>query len=143
MSDNTVDYYLKTTWQSIANKYNQIAAEYQITQANGFVLINIHSDGTPVSKIASLLGVKTTSLSRMLSNMEVQGWIYRQIDPDDKRSVRVFLTDEGLKKRALVKDVVRQFSNYLDEHISKTERVRLIKLLKRLNQLALNYKPEA
>ncbi len=140
--DNTIDYYLKTSWQSVANKYNQIAAGYGITQATGLVLINIRSEGATVSYIATQLGVKTTSLSRMLNQMEDAGWIYRETDQQDKRSVRIFLTEEGFRKRLLAKDVVRDFNVYLDRHLSPSERARLIKLLKRLNKLALSYKPE-
>lgn len=140
--DNTIDYYLKAAWQSAANKYNQIAGRFGITQATGYVLINIHKEGTPVSQIANLLGVKTTSLSRILNNLEELGFIYRETNRDDKRSVKVYLTELGQEKRELAKDVVRKFNAYLDEHISGNDRRTLVDMLKRINQLAVNYKPE-
>jgi len=140
--DNTIDYYLKAAWQSAANKYNQIAAQFGITQATGYVLINIHKEGTPVSQIANLLGVKTTSLSRILNNLESLGLIYRETNSADKRSVKVFLTELGKEKRAQAKDVVRKFNTYLDEHLSEEERSSAIHTLKRINQLAIQYKPE-
>src|SRR3546814_9910779 len=101
--DNTIDYYLKAAWQSAANKYNQIASQFGITQATGYVLINIHKEGTPVSQIANLLGVKTTSLSRILNNLEGLGLIYRETNSADKRSVKVFLTELGKEKREQAK----------------------------------------
>lgn len=140
--DNTIDYYLKAAWQSAANKYNQIAARFGITQATGYVLINIHKEGTPVSQIANLLGVKTTSLSRILNNLETLGLIYRETNHADKRSVKVYLTELGMEKRELAKDVVRKFNAYLDQHIGNEERLILIDTLKRINQLAVQYKPE-
>lgn len=140
--DNTIDYYLKAAWQSAANKYNQIAARFGITQATGYVLINIHKEGTPVSQIANLLGVKTTSLSRILNNLEGLGLIYRETNSADKRSVKVFLTELGKEKRERAKDVVRKFNAYLDEHLSDKERAATIHTLKRINQLATQYKPE-
>ncbi|MBK1439329.1 MarR family transcriptional regulator [Parapedobacter sp. ISTM3] len=140
--DNTIDYYLKAAWQSAANKYNQIAARFGITQATGYVLINIHKEGTPVSQIAYLLGVKTTSLSRILNNLEAMGLIYRETNRADKRSVKVFLTELGKAKREQAKDVVRKFNAYLDEHLSQEERTAAVHLLKRINQLAAQYKPE-
>ena len=140
--NNTIDYYLKTAWQSAANKYNQIASRFGITQATGYVLINIHKEGTPVSQIANLLGVKTTSLSRILNNLEALGFIYRETNSADKRSVKVFLTVLGNEKREIAKDVVRKFNAYLDEHISGEERDALIQTLKRVNQLAMQYSPE-
>jgi len=140
--DNTIDYYLKTTWQSMASKYNQLTAKHGFTQATGYVLINIRKEGTAVTQIAALLGVKSTSLSRMLSGMEKQGLIYRKADEKDKRSVRVFLTQEGQEKRGIAKDIVRAFNNYLDSHIKDIERQKLIDTLKRLNELAVKYTPD-
>ncbi|MFC6099928.1 MarR family winged helix-turn-helix transcriptional regulator [Olivibacter domesticus] len=140
--DNTIDYYLKITWQSIANRYNYLASKHGITQATGYVLINIRKEGTPVTQIATLLGVKSTSLSRMLSGMEEQGFIYREADTRDKRSVRVFLTEEGQKKREIAKDIVREFNSYLDGYIKDTDREKLIDTLKRLNDLAVKYIPK-
>ena len=140
--EETVDYFLKIVWQTVANRYNQIASEYGITQALGYMLINIHEEGTAVSQIASLSGVKSTSLSRMLNNMQELGLIYRETDPADKRSVKIFLTPFGIEKRQIAKDVVRKFNEYLNDHISDKERLQLIKSLNKINQLTLDYKPQ-
>lgn len=140
-NDNTIDYYLKAAWQSAANKYNQIASQYGITQATGYVLINIHREGTPVSLLANLLGVKTTSLSRILNNLERLGLIYRETSRTDKRSVNVFLTPLGDEKRQIAKDVVRQYNAYLEEHLSDEERTAFIKTLQRISELTMQYSP--
>src|SRR5579875_3316274 len=67
----TIDYFLKVVWQTMANRYNQLVAEFGITQSIGYLLINIdEKEGTTVSQAASLLGLKSTSLSRMLSQLE-------------------------------------------------------------------------
>ena len=141
-SEETIDYFLKVVWQSVANTYNQIATGFGITQAIGYALINIHEEGTAVSQIASLMGVKSTSLSRMLNNMEELGLIFREADPDDKRSVKIFLTETGKAKRKQAKDVVRKFNEYLNHQISEADRKQLIETLNKVNQLALAYKPE-
>jgi DNA-binding MarR family transcriptional regulator len=141
-SEETIDYFLKVVWQSVANTYNQIAAGFGITQAIGYALINIHEEGTAVSQIALLMGVKSTSLSRMLNNMEELGLIYREADSADKRSVKIFLTELGKEKRSTAKDVVRKFNEYLNKQIPEPERKRLIESLQRVNDLTLAYKPE-
>lgn len=139
--EETVDYFLKISWQTVANKYNQIASGFGITQALGYMLINIHEEGTAVSQIAALMGVKSTSLSRMLNNMQELGLIYREGDKADKRSVKIFLTPTGIEKRKLAKDVVRRFNEYLNSHISEKERLQLTETLKKVNQLAASYNP--
>jgi len=137
--EETVDYFIKIVWQSVANKYNQIATDYGITQALGYMLINIHEEGTAVSQLAYLLGVKSTSLSRMLNNMEELGLIYREAHETDKRSVKIFLTEFGKEKRQDAKEVVRNFNEYLNDHIDESDRIQLIETLKKINLLTLDY----
>ncbi|MGO3267787.1 MAG: MarR family winged helix-turn-helix transcriptional regulator [Sphingobacteriaceae bacterium] len=139
--NNTIDYFLKTAWQTVANKYNQIASQHGFTQAAGYILINIHRDGTPVSQIANSTGVKTTSLSRVLNNLEGLGFVYRETSDTDKRSVKVYLTDLGREKRKVAKDVVREFNEYLNRAFEDEERAALIELLQKINQLAGDYTP--
>jgi|SRR5690349_15555320 len=136
----TIDYFLKVVWQNMANTYNQIASGFGITQAIGYVLINIDKEGTAVSQLAGLLGVKATSLSRMLNNMEDLGLIYRETSAGDKRSVKVYLTDFGREKRQLAKGVVISFNEYLNENLNSHEKNNLIQSLQKVNKLTLAYK---
>ena len=138
----TIDYFLKITWQNIANRYNQMASEFGITQSIGYLLINIDEvDGTTVSEVAALLGLKSTSLSRMLNNLERDGLIYRESHLTDKRSVKLYLTDKGKEKRHLARVVVKKFNDYLNTHLSENEHLQLVESLKKINDLTSNYKP--
>jgi DNA-binding MarR family transcriptional regulator len=137
----TIDYFLKIVWQTVANRYNQLVTEFGITQSIGYLLINIDEEGTTVSQAAALLGLKSTSLSRMLNQLEQTGLIYRESNKGDKRSVKIYLTDLGKEKRQQAKNVVKQFNNYLNAHISDADKQYLTEMLKKINQLTLNYKP--
>jgi DNA-binding MarR family transcriptional regulator len=90
--------------------YNLLAQENGITQGVGYALINIGKDGIPATKIAPLMGMTSSSLSRMLKNMEEDGIIYRNQDKKDKRIVNISLTDKGCKMRSKVEDVVLKFN---------------------------------
>jgi DNA-binding MarR family transcriptional regulator len=139
----TIDYFVKIVWQTMANRYNQLVTEFGITQSIGYLLINIdEKEGTTVSQAASLLGLKSTSLSRMLSQLEKTGLIYRESNQGDKRSVKIYLTELGKEKRHLARGVVRQFNNYLNKHINEHDKEYLAEMLKKINQLTINYKPE-
>ncbi|MBW4888622.1 MarR family transcriptional regulator [Mucilaginibacter sp. HMF5004] len=139
----TIDYFLKVVWQTVANRYNQLASEFGITQSIGYLLINIDEhEGTTVSEVAGLLGLKSTSLSRMLINLEESGLIYRESNKGDKRSVKIYLTPLGKEKRHLARVVVRKFNDYLNDHISEADKQQLTDTLKKINQLTIDYKPE-
>ena len=138
----TIDYFLKIVWQTVANRYNQLVADFGITQSIGYLLINIdEQDGTTVSQAAALLGLKSTSLSRMLRQLEKSGLIFRESNEGDKRSVKIYLTELGKEKRQLARGLVKQFNNYLNANVSESDKEHLIKTLKRINHLTLNFKP--
>ncbi|QTE34846.1 MarR family transcriptional regulator [Mucilaginibacter gossypii] len=138
----TIDYFIKIVWQTMANRYNQLVTEFGFTQSIGYLLINIdEKEGTTVSQAAALLGLKSTSLSRMLSQLETTGLIYRESNEGDKRSVKIYLTALGKEKRHQARVIVRQFNNYLDANISEADKQHLIEMLKKLNKLTVNYKP--
>ncbi|MEX2230816.1 MAG: MarR family transcriptional regulator [Cyclobacteriaceae bacterium] len=108
--EETVDYVIKAAWHAIARMYNQKAAKHDITMSMGFVLLNIHSEGTPATKIAPLMGLEARSLSRLLKSMKEKGLIYREADRADKRMVRIVLTKEGKKKKERSRETVLRFN---------------------------------
>lgn len=120
--EETVDYHIKSAWHAISRMYNQQAAEEGFTTAIGFVLININStEGAPATKIAPKLGLETRSLTRMLRTMEEKGLIYKKPDLVDKRSVRIFLTEEGKKKKAISVNTIREFNEQVREVVSEED----------------------
>ena len=108
--EETVDYAVKAAWHAIARMYNQQASKHDITMSMGFVLLNIHSEGTPATKIAPLMGLEARSLSRLLKSMEEKGLICRESDASDKRMVRIVLTKEGRKKKEKSRETVLRFN---------------------------------
>src|SRR5687768_11389456 len=133
--EETVDYAIKAAWHAIARMYNQQAAKHDITMSIGFVLLNIHSDGTPATKIAPLMGLEARSLTRMLKTMEEKKLIYREPDPIDKRSVRIFLTELGKKKKEVSRETVLFFNNKVRELVPESKLKVFFEVMNEINQL--------
>jgi DNA-binding MarR family transcriptional regulator len=132
--EQTIDYNIKAAWHAIMRMYNQYGSDFDITASTGFVLLNIDSEeGTPATKIAPALGMEARSLTRMLKSLEEKGWIYRQQDPQDGRSIRVFLTDLGKEKRELSRRAVREFNFQVAEKISPKEMEVFFKVLAQIS----------
>ncbi len=120
--EETVDYHIKSAWHAISRMYNQQAVEEGFTTAIGFVLININSkEGTPATKIAPMIGLETRSLTRMLKTMEEKGLVYKEADPNDKRSVRIFLTEEGKAKKERSINTIMDFNQQIREVVSEND----------------------
>ena len=118
--EETVDYNIKSLWHGISRMYNQFGTPYDITASTGFVLLNIDvEEGTPATKIAPSLGMESRSLTRMLKAMEDKGWVYREKDSVDGRSVRIFLSDLGKEKRELSRRAVKEFNKKVQSLVNE------------------------
>jgi DNA-binding MarR family transcriptional regulator len=139
--EETVDHHIKSVWHAISRMYNQQAGKYDITTSIGFVLLNIHTEeGTPATKIAPLMGLEARSLTRMLKTMEEKKLIYRVPDSTDKRSVRIYLTDMGKKKKELSRATVLMFNNRVRELVSDNKLKIFFEVMNEINQLATTEK---
>lgn len=135
--EETVDHNIKAAWHAISRMYNQQASKHDITTSIGFVLLNIHSDqGTPATKIAPLMGLEARSLTRMLKTMEEKKLIYREPDPLDKRSVRIFLTAMGKRKKEVSRETVLLFNNKVRELMPESKLKIFFEVMTEINQLA-------
>lgn len=116
--EDSIDYYIKTNWHSLSRLYNQKAQKHGITTSIAFILLNISSsEGTPATKIAPLMGLESRSLTRALKGLEERGYIYKEKDPYDKRSVRIFLTDKGIETKGKTIKTVKAFNQFVKERI--------------------------
>ncbi len=119
--NETIEFHIKTTSLALSRMYNKIAERYGITQTIGYILVFVEREGTPSTRLAQLLGMKNSSLTRLLKNMEKSGCIHRKVDEKDKRIVRIFLTQEGVRKRKIAKEAVLSFNEKLLNKVTKEE----------------------
>jgi MarR family transcriptional regulator, organic hydroperoxide resistance regulator len=116
--EETVDYYIKSSWHSLSRLYNLKAQSHGITTSIAFILMNISSsEGIPATKIAPLIGLESRSLTRALKNLEEKGYIYKEKDAFDKRSVRIFLTEKGKQKKGKAIETVKAFNRFVKERL--------------------------
>lgn len=114
-----IDLDVRLMWHKMSRMYNQRANSYGISMSVGFILLHIDKDGTPSTQLGPRMGMEPTSLSRTLKTMEEKNLIRREEDKSDKRIVRIFLTEEGLRARYIARDVVFEFNNKVIERIPK------------------------
>lgn len=114
-----IDLNVRLMWHKMSRMYNQRANSYGISMSVGFILLHIDKNGTPSTQLGPRMGMEPTSLSRTLKTMEERNLIRREEDKSDKRIVRIFLTEEGLRARYIARDVVFEFNNKVIEQIPK------------------------
>ena len=129
-----IDFVLRHLWHKISRLYNQKANEYGVSISIGFILLNVDREGTPSTQLGPKMGMEPTSLSRTLKSMEKNGLIYRKADDDDKRKVLIFLTDEGVEKRKIAKNVVLAFNDNVMSSIPKGKLKTFFEVAEKLDQ---------
>ncbi|MBO3698754.1 MarR family winged helix-turn-helix transcriptional regulator [Roseivirga sp. E12] len=134
--EETVDHQIKMCWHAIYRMYNQQAVQHESTTSMAFVVLNIDpTEGTPATKIAPLMGLESRSLTRMLKSMEEKGFIYREKDPHDGRSVRIFLTETGQEKRRVSRETVIRFNEAIRQSIAVEKLDTFFEVITKINQL--------
>ena len=119
MTQKTIEYALRSTWQLVTTMYNEKALKYDATMTMAFILLSIDPEGTPSTTLGPKIGMESTSLSRLLNKMEEKKYIMRKPNPDDGRGVLIFLTEQGKEKRDFSKKTVLEFNNGLLKNIEK------------------------
>jgi len=114
----TIEYALRTAWQSVTNMYNEKASTYNSSMSMGFTLLSIDAEGTPSTALGPKMGIESTSLSRILNTLEDRGYIKRKPNPDDGRGVLIFLTKKGKEKRDISKKTVIEFNNSIIKNMN-------------------------
>ena len=133
--EETIDYHVRAVWYGLFRMYNQLGLEHDISTSLGYVLLNIHTEGgTPATKIAPLMGMESRSLTRMLKNMETKGLIYKKQDEKDRRSVRIYLTEEGIRRKEISRKTIRGFNERLRNIIPQKDLEAFFRVMTTVNQ---------
>lgn len=134
--EETIDYHIRSAWHAISRMYNQQASKFDASMSMGFALLVIDAEeGTPATKIAPMMGLEARSLTRLLKSLEEKGMIYRESDKSDKRSVRIFLTKEGKKKRELSREKVVRFNEAVREEVGMEKLEACFDVLQQVNKI--------
>lgn len=117
----SIDSHIRAALFAMRRMYNLVAAEKGTTQGVAYVLLNVPQQGVAATRIAPMMGMGITSLSRLLKTMEDDKLIYRVKDIDDKRVVHIFLTEAGVALRKKVRQVVIDFNKKVETVITEEE----------------------
>ena len=129
-----LDFIVRSSWHKISRLYNQKASNHNATMSVGFILMMIEKDGTPSTKLGPKMGMEPTSLSRTLQNMEDNGLIRREFSAIDKRKVLIFLTEDGVELRRVVRDYLINFNETLQSKLKRRELDAFFKVMQTIDE---------
>jgi DNA-binding MarR family transcriptional regulator len=107
-----------------------------LTPAQERALRMITRSGEPLrmTELADKLGVVPRSVTTVVDALEAAGLVRREIDPGNRRAIRLHLTDRGVAVREELRDARRQAAEDLFAPLSDAERATLGELLTKLDR---------
>ncbi len=90
--------------------------------------LGLHN-GSVQKAIAAGCQIEPATLTGILNRMEEKGLIYRQMENGDRRSLHVYLTEEGKEKQKLVRETLESLTREILSEISPEEQQVLLECL--------------
>lgn len=104
-----------------------------------YLLALYRHEGLTQEELARYLNVNKSSVARQLAALEEKGYIRREADPADRRSLLVYPTEKANELQDRMRRVLRDWSDYLTADFTAEERETLSRLMSRVTERAESY----
>jgi len=131
-------------WISILYRYGQgyigkNIESYNIGSGQYIFLIALYKkEGISQEQISEYLKVDKATTARAIKRLEKEGYIRRDIDENDKRAYKIYLTQKALNIKSELYDVLNKWENMLSSGLSENEKEVFPKMLKNMAESASN-----
>lgn len=128
--DTSFHYLLMASQALFQRKVMAHLADCGLTAGQPKVLdyLGLHN-GSVQKAIAAGCQIEPATLTGILNRMEEKGLIYRQMENGDRRSLHVYLTEEGKEKQKLVRETLQGLTREILSEISPEEQQVLLECL--------------
>jgi MarR family transcriptional regulator, lower aerobic nicotinate degradation pathway regulator len=115
--------------------YAQKCAEFATTPVQSSIMqILLMQPGIDQVALAGEIGIDRTTTSTVLSRLQARGIVSREIDPENRRTKRAFLTEQGRVMLFRMQQSIDEAHEQLIGPLDRTERKRFLAQLVHLVQ---------
>ena len=133
MNDTNFGFWIGRIRRALIREFEARSGELDITAAQFQVLRRLWAgDGMLVSVLASEIACHVANATGILDRLEAKGLIRRERSREDRRAVRIFLTDAGRTLEEPLSQVVAAVNHHALEGLDPRERADLFRLLERV-----------
>ncbi len=124
---------LNKAMRKVSRSYEAHLTDLGITPVQFYVLSSLfETDEIKFKVLAQNLGMDGATLTGILDRLARLDFIERRDDPEDRRSLLVFLTEHAKKHREIVIGLVDTLDNELKNEFDETEFATFIKILEKI-----------
>jgi len=132
--DQCLNFVLTKAQQSIHHFFKAQLAPFGVTPGQYAVMKCLwDEDGKTAKQIAELLFLDGSTITGVLDRIEQKGLIEKQVDPRDRRAIRVMLTDAGRSLEEPLTQVIIEANQKALVNFNDIEGESLKSLLHKLN----------
>ncbi|MHB1376733.1 MAG: MarR family winged helix-turn-helix transcriptional regulator [Candidatus Humimicrobiaceae bacterium] len=132
-------------WISILYRYGQSHIGKQVEQFNigsgqyVFLLALYKKDGISQEEISGHLKIDKATTAKAIKKLEKEGYVKRDINSEDRRAFKVFLTQKAFDIKPEIHKILRNWADVLSEGFSEDEKKSVSELLGRMAKNAFVY----
>ncbi|WML34865.1 MarR family transcriptional regulator [Clostridium sp. OS1-26] len=105
-------------------------AQFDVTPVQyGILKCLWDEDGQTPKQIARTLSLDGSTITGILDRMENKNLVRRTPDPDDRRTLKVVITDQGLELRECIEEVIEEVNKHILKIFTFEEQEQLKKFL--------------
>ena len=117
-------YSLKVTMKKIERHLTQRLEEFGLNFPKSLIIFCLlEKDGSSLSEIGQRAQIENSSLTTMADRLEKDGFVIRKLDDQDRRMVRLFLTEKGRKSGEEILSEGIKFNNYLISQLNGQDQI--------------------
>jgi len=123
----------------ISRKLNKVTKEsiasYGLTTSQFFMLIALYEEnGILISKLAEKVALDRSTLTGLVDRLERDGLVKRTNDPNDRRAIKVYLTDKAEELRHDLLEIYHKNNSMFLSILSPKERQTFEAVVEKLDQ---------
>lgn len=107
--------------------------QHGVTASQAYTLLALpRKANLTMNALSEAMGLANSTMTRMIDNLVERGLVYRRPDDEDRRAVRVGLTDQGARLRHTLQAAQEEVFEAALEEIPKEERPVILRALEQV-----------
>ena len=129
--DDCIIFLLAKAYQKAHGDFKKRLSPYGLTPIQYLILEALwHEEGVSAGDIGKKLVFDGATLSGVLDRMVERWWIHKEIDHDDKRALRIYLSEKAMELKSELKEKRYESNEEILSTLSLEEKVLLKRLLR-------------
>ncbi len=104
-----------------------------------YILTICRNPGVSQEQLSRMILINKSNVTRQLNSLEQNGFVTRTPDESDRRILRVYPTQKALDAFPVVRQVLRDWQEYVMDGFTPEEREELTRLMERVSDRAAAY----